>query len=394
MAQVTQTPSPVQPAKDGAPLLELRGVTKSFGGLTAVGDLNLVVNQGEIVSIIGPNGAGKTTVFNLITGLYKPNDVLAGKSFLASFGLIFRRLGLILAKKPLAFLRWLLVVVLGVVLGFFFITRFLNVIIYSAVQDGHLDLVQPTVNGLVIVWTIFWPLYQFWTFFRSPSNGFWAELDSQDTGLRGFTGAIRLNGNTLLGVTPDVVLDRGVARTYQNIRLFNNMTVLENVLVGQHARLKAGLIGIVLRTPAVRREEEAARQKAIDLLSFFGTELVDRKDEIVSSLAYAQKRRVEICRALASDPKILLLDEPTAGMNDSETVDAVGYIRRLRDEKGLTVLLIEHKLTVTMGMSDRIAVLDYGRKIAEGLPDEIRNNELVIEAYLGRKSVEGSQQNA
>src|SRR5690242_12975007 len=177
MTETAETAAPVNWSKGETPLLELRGVNKSFGGLVAVGDLDLQVNQGEIVSIIGPNGAGKTTVFNLITGLYKPNDVLAGKSFWASFGLIFRRLGLVLAKSPMGFLRWLLSVVLGVVLGYFFITKFLNVIIYSAVQDGHLDLVDPTVKGLVIVWTIFWPLFQFWTFYRSPSNGFWAELD-------------------------------------------------------------------------------------------------------------------------------------------------------------------------------------------------------------------------
>ena len=148
MAQIMESAAQAAPATDGNPLLELRGVTKSFGGLTAVSDLNLRVNHGEIVSIIGPNGAGKTTVFNLITGLYKPNDVLEGKGFFASFGLIFRRLGLILAKSPLGFLRWLFCTVLGVVVGFFFITRFLNVIIYSAVQDGHLDLVEVRARRL------------------------------------------------------------------------------------------------------------------------------------------------------------------------------------------------------------------------------------------------------
>jgi branched-chain amino acid transport system ATP-binding protein len=251
------------------------------------------------------------------------------------------------------------------------------------------ELLPNTVLGLSIVWLLFWPIYQFVQQFMTPAGGFWAELDTDDSGQSGFQGAIRLQGSTLLGVTPDVVLARGVARTYQNLRLFNNMTVLENVLVGQHARLKAGMLGMVFRTPRVRNEEVKARQKALDLLSFFGPELVARQNEIVSNLSYADKRRVEICRALASDPKMLLLDEPTAGMNDAETAEAKRYIRRLRDERGLTILLIEHKLTVTMDISDRIAVLDYGRKIAEGLPDEIRTDERVIEAYLGRKTTVG-----
>lgn len=266
-------------SQKGDPLLSLTKVTKQFGGLTAVQDVDLQIFPRQIVSIIGPNGAGKTTVFNLITGIYKPTS-----------------------------------------------------------------------------------------------------------------GDIKLEGQSLARLSPDRVLRKGIARTFQNIRLFNNMTVMENVLVGQHTQLKANVVSSVIRTPGVRTEEEAARLRAIELLSFFGQALVDRQDEYVINLSYADRRRVEVARALGSRPKLLLLDEPTAGMNEAETLEAVKYVRRLRDELDLTILLIEHKLSVTMGMSDHIAVLDYGRKISEGLPEEVRRDEKVIAAYLGTAPVRGKKE--
>ncbi len=249
-------------------LLEAKNITKRFGGLTAVNDVSLTVEDQSIVSVIGPNGAGKTTFFNIITGIYHPDQ-----------------------------------------------------------------------------------------------------------------GAIGLADRSVVGLRPDQIASLGITRTFQNIRLFNNMTVLENVLVGMHPRLKIGVWQILARARGFHREEHEATDKALKLLEFVG--LRHRADDLARSLAYGEQRRLEIGRALASDPKLILLDEPAAGMNPQETEEATQLIRRLRDSLGITVVLIEHDMGLVMQISERITVLDYGKVIAEGSPQEIRHNPRVIEAYLG-----------
>ena len=255
------------------PLLEIRDLSKGFGGLTAVSALDLTVARGEIVSLIGPNGAGKTTVFNLITGLCRPDR-----------------------------------------------------------------------------------------------------------------GAIVFDGQSLHGLRPDQIATRGVARTFQTLRVFTNMTVLENVMVGQHARGRAGPLATMLRLPQFRREEQRIRAKALEALAFFGPRLTGfRQDQLAYSLSYANRRRLEIARAMATEPRLLLLDEPTAGMNPHETEEMTAMIARLRDV-GYTILFIEHDMKVVQGISDRVIVLDYGRKIAEGPYEQVAGDERVTEAYLGRRA--------
>lgn len=249
-------------------LMEINNLDKSFGGLSALLDFNFQIAEGELVGLIGPNGAGKTTVFNLITGVYRPDQ-----------------------------------------------------------------------------------------------------------------GSVMFRGENLVGLAPYTICAKGVARTFQNIRLFNDLTVLDNVKIATHKDVPYGLISAILRTPGFFRGEEEIEMEALKYLEIFN--LKDKKDELAKNLPYGEQRRIEIVRALATRPLLLILDEPAAGMNPQETRELMELIRYIRSEFNLTILLIEHDMSLVMGVCERLYVLDYGQVIAEGTPAEIRSNKRVIEAYLG-----------
>ena len=342
------------------PILEVDGVTMRFGGLVANDCVSFQVKRGEVFALIGPNGAGKSTLFNAITGVHQATEGrvrFEGKEIRRDWsGTIFARM--MLSGIVLAFL---------VTLSIRATTLWKDVIVANYIYDEHF----PVAQALRCVGP------------SLASIGFWGLALPVLIGfVVGAGGYLTLWSRARR--TPDLIARAGMGRTFQNIRLFGELSVIENVLVGMHAKLHCGFLTNMFRLPRFYKENDMAHAKALQLLHFVGLEA--RAGEAARNLPYGLQRRLEIARALAGDPRILLLDEPAAGMNPTETGTLMELIRRIRDS-GVTVLLIEHHMRVVMGVSDRICVLNFGKQIAQGTPEHIRNDPACIEAYLGKEEI-------